>query len=310
MRFLKQTRVLADGSFRFDDLPPGRYSIQAATQLGGPYETEHLFNIKVDPGAAVAGLELKLRRFPVISGRVIDAETGQGLAEVGLVFEKGQNPYEHSWLPMGKTDAQGRYRVPVSPDIVRVVPGRTKTHTGLRSDVWPKMRVDADKKWPDLKLTRAVVLDGFAVDRAGRPVAGASVFLITPDNLQYGLSGPRTLTKRDGTFRLEQLVPDDTVSVLARTKTATTGVPVAVRPGEQRGRLRLTLEPGWTYHIRGSVTTRAGEPIEGAKVSIWWDGIPPSRVCVPAFPVRWRSTRPTQPAGSCPVLSGRASATK
>ena len=58
MRFLKETcAVLADGAFRFDDLPPGRYAIQAATQLGGPYETEHLFNVKVDPGTAeVAGL--------------------------------------------------------------------------------------------------------------------------------------------------------------------------------------------------------------------------------------------------------------
>jgi 5-hydroxyisourate hydrolase-like protein (transthyretin family) len=271
---LKETRVSADGTFRFDDLPPGRYSIQAATHLGGPYETEHLFNVKVDPGADVAGLELKLRRFPVITGRVVDAETGQGLAGVNLVVEKGRDPYASSWLQMAKTDARGDYRVPVSPGLVRVVPGPTTTHTGLRADVWPRSRVDGDQKWPDLKMARAVVVDGIAVDRAGRPVADAKVFLISPHNLQYALTGPTTVTRPDGTFRLEQLVPDDDVLVLARTTTAATGGPVSIRPGAQRGPLTLTLEPTQSYHIRGTVTNQAAKPIEGAKVRLWWGRYP------------------------------------
>jgi len=270
MRVLKETRVLADGTFRFDDLPPGRYSIQAATRLGGPYKTEHLDNVKVDPGAEVAGLELKLTRFPVIEGRVVDAESGQGLAGVDLAVERGQNPYQYSWQPTARTDAQGRYRVPVSPEIVKIIPGPTKTHTGLRSDVWPKMRVDADQKWPDLKMACALVVDGIAVDGAGRPVPGAKVFLITPEKLRYGLMGPTTVTRPDGAFRLEQLVPDDTVSVLARTTTAATGGPISIRPRDQRGRLMLTLEPARAYRTRGTVTNRAGEPIEGAKVLLWW----------------------------------------
>ena len=62
-----------------------------------------------------------------------------------------------------------------------------------------------------------------------------NVFLVTSDNLQYGLPGPTKLTELDGSFRLEQLVPDDTVSVFARTKTATTGVSVSVRPGSTAG---------------------------------------------------------------------------
>jgi len=270
MRVLKETRVLADGTFRFDDVPPGRYSIQAATQLGGPYHSEHLYNVKVDPGTDVAGLQLKLRRLPVISGRVVDAVSGQGLAAVDLAVERGQNPYQFSWQPRAKTDAQGRYRVSVSPEMVQIIPGPTKTHTGLRSDVWPKMRVDADQKWPDLKMARTVVVDGIVVDGAGRPVPDASVFLITPDNLPYGLTGPTTASKPDGSFRLEQLVPDDTVSVLARTRTATTGGLVSIRPGQHRGRLTLTIEPTRACRIRGTVTNRAGEPIEGAKVLLWW----------------------------------------
>ena len=274
IRVLRETHVLADGTFRFDVLPPGRYSISAATTLGGPYSSDPLNNVKVDPGAEVAGVEIKVRRLPVITGRVVDASSGKGLAGVHLVAERGENPYAHSWLPMTKTDSEGRYRVSVSPDIVRVVPGPTKTHTGLRSDVWPRMRVDADQEWPDLKMARAAVVDGIAIDGAGRPVPGAKVFLITRDNLAYGLSGPTTVSRSDGTFRLEQLYPDDTVSVLARTTVSAAGGPVTVRPGKQQGRLSLTMDATLAYHIRGTVTDQAGEPIEGARVLLWWARYP------------------------------------
>jgi protocatechuate 3,4-dioxygenase beta subunit len=270
LNVIKETQVAADGSFQFDGVSPGRYSIQAATPLGGLYESEHLYNVQVNPRAEVAGLELKLRRSLVITGRVVDAESGNSLPGVDLVAELGQNPLAHSWLPRATTDAQGRYGFFVSPGIVRIVPGPTSTHTGLRSDVWPRMQVNADQRWPDLKLARAAVVSGVAVDGAGRPVADANVFVITADNVLYGLSGPAATTQPDGSFQLKQLTPDDNVTVLARTAAATTATPVSIRLNQHQGPLRLTLGPTAAYRVRGTVTNRAGEPIEGAKALLWW----------------------------------------
>ena len=276
LRVYKETRVEADGSFQFDNVPPGRYSIQADTPFDGPYDSQGVYGVTVAPGSAVAGLAVKVRRLPVIEGRVIDAENGQGLAGVNLGVLLGQNPYNSAWHPRASTDAQGRYRVsiPHPPRLVQVVPGHTKTNTGLHSDIWPKLNVGGDQKWPDLKLARSLTVDGIAVDGQGRPVPGANVFVISPHDLPQALKGPTTVTQPDGTFRLEQLIPDDNITVLSRTDTAATNPDVSIRPREQRGRLTLTIEPARSWRIRGMVTNRVGGPIEGAKVSLWWGRYP------------------------------------
>jgi hypothetical protein len=131
------------------------------------------------------------------------------------------------------------------------------------------MRVASDQRWPDLKMALATAIEGLVVDGGGRPVPGAEVFVLE-EGRPYAWDGPVAVAGAEGTFRLEGLVPDGAVSVLARTAAAATGVPVDVRPAERENRVRLVVEPARVSHLRGTVTDRSGRPVTGAMVSLHW----------------------------------------
>jgi hypothetical protein len=270
-RFVFRTAETGDdGSFRFDGLPPGRYVLQADLRREAPFDGGRLDNIEVGPGAQSAVLELRLRRLPVITGRVVDAEDGRGLAGVDVVFLTGQNPMLKSLVETTKTDALGYYRYHLPPDLVEIVPARTKTHTGLLSDVRPRMWVEADRRWPDLKMARAAAVKGIVVNHGGRPVPGAQVFVLDPGRGSSLHGGPAAVAGTDGAFRIDGLVPDAAVSILARTSEVATDGGVLVRPAEQKGRVTLVLEPSRLFRIGGTVKDRSGKPVAGARVSLFW----------------------------------------
>ena len=113
--------------------------------------------------------------------------------------------------------------------------GPPRSHMGMPREACPKHEVKADRTWPDLKLTRAVTIDGVVVDASGKPVAGAEVHLAVPDaGGGFGVSTMRpTISGPDGSFRLEQLDPDDLVPVRARTQDAATDGAMIIRTKEQ-----------------------------------------------------------------------------
>ena len=126
-----------------------------------------------------------------------------------------------------------------------------------------------DTTWPDLVLKRAVELDGIVVNESGQPVVGAEVY-----PLAVAIRGPRLgepiHTGAGGTFHLDRLVPDGKVSLWARSGDATTDGAVVVQPDELKGRLTLTIDPRYTFRIRGMVTDQGGRRIAGAKASLRW----------------------------------------
>ena len=101
------------------------------------------------------------------------------------------------------------------------------------------------------------------------PSPCADVFVFE-EGRPYSSDGPAAVAGAEGIFRLEGLVPDGAVSVLARTTAAVTAVPVDVRPAGQKDRVRLVVEPGRVSHIRGTVTDQAGRPVTGAMVWLYW----------------------------------------
>ena len=138
------------------------------------------------------------------------------------------------------TDARGRYTVHVAPGKAVIQPtSMPKSHLGLNYESLPQLDVSADRDWPDLKLKRAVAIDGVVVDSAGKPVEGAEVHVVKPGPMGFADMRPPAKTGPDGLFRLEQLDPDDTLPVRARTKDATTDGAVVIEPGKQSGKLTL-----------------------------------------------------------------------
>ena len=93
--------------------------------------------------------------------------------------------------------------------------------------------------------------------------------------LESDRSGPRAqndraVTGTGGAFRFDQLDPDCTLSLWARTNIAATNGAVTVKPGDDRGKVTLTIDPNFASQVRGMATDGAGKRISGASVRLWW----------------------------------------
>ncbi len=174
---------------------------------------------------------------------------------------------------MATTDGSGNYRVAVEPGKIMIQPDAPpRTHMAMATESCPRLEVKADQSWPDLKLLRAVDIDGVAMDSAGKSVSGAEVRLVVPDvQMMFGSKEP-VFTHPDGSFRLEQLDPDDRVPVRARTRDAATDGAIVIRTKEQKekGKLTVTLDPKYAFRVKGRVVDQRGKPIANLAATLWW----------------------------------------
>ena len=223
--------------------------------------------MEVRPGAA-AEVEILAERLPTITGQVVDAVTGKGLAGVPVHCYRLDDQWYKKDPRDTKTDGDGRYSIAAAPGVVKILPvGLPQANLVPRFSETPDLPLTADRTWPDLKLAQAVEVDGIVVDENGQPVVGAEVYILDGGPLKQDevhRTGP------GGTFHLSQLDPDDTLSLWARTMVATTDGRVTVRPGHITGNLTLTVDPKFACQIRGVVTDVNGNRIPGANVKLWW----------------------------------------
>ncbi len=269
--FYKQTIPAGpDGTYRFDDVPPGRYEIIPDFGQDSPSAERETREVEVGP-KAVASVEVPVDRLPTITGRVLDARTGKGIAGVGLNSLLFSPPNSLQSIGQARTDAEGRYTIEARPGSIQVQPDEVpKSYLGLRFGECPRLKVTADRTWPDLKLAHATELDGVVVDAAGQAVVGAEVRATIPNSRGFDSGRAATRTGPGGAFHLDQLDPDDTLPLRARTKEATTDGTIVVRPGAVKGKVTLAIDPKFAFRVRGTVTDRGGKRIAGAAVQLWW----------------------------------------
>ncbi len=263
----KTVPVGKDGSFLMDALPPGRYQLDLVIAQNAPIAQVRVEHADVRPDA-VAAVEIAAERLFRITGRVIDAVTGHGIAGVAVRCYRPESEKSINQMRLAKTDAQGRYTIAAWPGMVTIVPDQIpRAHLIPKYQELPEEQVLADRAWPDLIMAKAKDLDGVVVDEKGQPVAGAQVYLYRTS--VAGLND-HAETGPGGGFRFDQLDADETVSLWARTKIATTDGAVSIRPGTLQGKLTLTIDPSFACAIRGMATDTAGRRIEGARVRLWW----------------------------------------
>jgi protocatechuate 3,4-dioxygenase beta subunit len=267
--------VNRDGTFQIGNLPPGPYDLTPEFSADAPFTAKPIATIEVKPGAVVANREIPLVRIPLVTGRVVDGATGQGIAGVGVRSYRVRSDNNLEYGNQATTDHSGRYTVAVEPGIVKIQPDSPpKTHMAMDREHCPKQKVQADQTWPDLKLARAIEIDGFVVDSTGKPVPGAEVYLVVPYVGGFGFgadSGP-TISGEDGSFRLEQLDPDDLIPVRARTHDAATDGAIVIRTKEQKakGKLTVTIDPKFAFRVKGRVVDQRGRPVPGVPVTLSW----------------------------------------
>jgi RNA polymerase sigma factor (sigma-70 family) len=257
-----------DGRFQFDGLPPGRYVVGGQFERDGLAATNSEDEVEVGPGA-VASLEIPLQRLPMISGRVVDARTGKGIAGVRL---------ESLWRELGRnlivgeatTDAEGRYRIPARPGKIVIQPDQVPpSYLGPWEADYPILETKADLTWPDIKFSAATTIHGIVVTESGQPVGGAEVYLLAPERTRVRYPEPLRAGP-DGAFRFDQVDPEAKLALWARAGDATTNGSVVVRPRELKGKVSLAVDSRYTVRIRGLVTDGRGRRVSGAKVTLWW----------------------------------------
>jgi hypothetical protein len=226
----------SDGSFEFDSLPSGTYSLFV---LEADQPVEPVGEIKVNANHS-SHVTLRAVEGTLVHGRVVDRVTGEGIAGV-MVISPGSRPV------LSNPDGSFSIRMLPGPGILSVV-GRSQGYESLEHemDVPDTGEVTGIK----LLLWHAVKVAG-QVFESGKPVEGALIRLITEN-------GPIGLAESD---------PDGAYSFVLE------GLPksvylVAYNPLTGRAALSsiadITLQPPAT--LAGTVKDSAGKPIPNASV--------------------------------------------
>jgi len=256
-----------DGTFRFDELPAGTYDISPYLARKSGVYANPLEAVKVHAAETTARLTIPLHRALRLRGRVVDKETGAGIADVEIYFSR---LVERTWLHAGTgtTDAEGNYTAYVRPGALSAkVLGAPKAY-----EIPPRARrpsereVTEDSTWPVIQLTPAAALAGVVVDDSGDPIPGAEVH---PFNVDRGLTLRVLRCGPDGKFALTRVPPRDALSLRARTDTAVTDAPVAILPSETDGQVRLVVSEKNAFGLRGTLLDETGAPVVHAKVQLW-----------------------------------------
>jgi len=239
---LAQTVSDAEGKYRINGLMPGQANVSAVAPafvmpVTANYLSGQTLNLSADE--AIEGIDFKLTRGGVITGRVTDSEGRPVIEErvmLTLLDEKGQpsrtqgrsaNPFNNS------TDDRGIYRIyGLSAGRYKVSAGDNGGGATLRSgyyqrtyhpdvtDVAKAVIVElgegAEAKNIDIALgvrARTYSVSGRIIDAdSGQPMAGVSyAFGALQQNqnqtIMAGFSSPSTPTNSKGEFRLEGVAP-------------------------------------------------------------------------------------------------------
>ncbi len=210
---------------------------------------------------APAHVEVRLRPPAEIAGSVTDASTG------------GPVPGAAIWHRPGEQTRSG----PGGAFVLRTWLHRGRAQVGIAADGYQatSAMVTAERigssDGVDIVLAPAALLGGQVVDAAGRPVAGASLW-IEPTGQSGGWSiGPGTWTATsaaDGTFFVSGVASGHTYRLHAEANSyapATISIPAAPA-GSTREPVRVVLTRGRL--VQGAITDTRGTPIAGAEVAL------------------------------------------
>ncbi len=259
----------SDGTYRLDTLIPGvKYGLEVWARGFAPNGRY------LEAGAEITKLDWILQRSGRIEGRVVDEESGEGIAECQVTVLSGTIT---GMSPVSTTtDDAGGFVLPhVNPGPLIMFGAEA---TGYQSNdefnfaSVRGLRVDSEKTtWIEWKLRAGGSVEGRVTSDAGRPVPYASIALIDRQRGRQQWSGEITaMSDGQGAYQLLGVRPgqyDLRVSAPGYAP-PTAGEETHI---EMKGALgvvqkNLTLRRGGT--VEGTVTTPDGQALGGARVTL------------------------------------------
>jgi protocatechuate 3,4-dioxygenase beta subunit len=260
-----------DGSFALEDVPAGRWTIEA---FAPGYQAGSASGVAVAEGEAVEGVEIRLSKGGVVSGRVLESRSGRPILDATVRAELSGGEPRTAMIRMGgeggdneaATDADGRY------EISGLAPG-TWTISASHAD-WSEAAVSVELRdapvTADVRLGRGGSIGG-AVLAGGRPVGGAQVSLapagdsgMRPGVGFFGGGEQNALSDEGGRFRFERLAPGRyTLSAALREQTSAPAE--AAVTGDDAQEVQLVLAEGAL--VRGFVSGLPDAQLAGVNVN-------------------------------------------
>jgi protocatechuate 3,4-dioxygenase beta subunit len=242
-----------DGSFAFDDIPPGTWDV---TVWARTYQEARTGGIVVTPGETKS-VEVKAARGLVIRGRVVDAKGGRGVQDATVSVKDGGGNgafiFDIGGLGGGVvTDADGRF------EIADQAPGSyqvTARHP-LFSEGTARVTLEDKDGAIEIPLLGGATIAGLVTSSQGSPIAGAEVSLQSGgDGVRFngmGMDTQTSLSDGAGRFRFEHLAAGRYKVAAAMRTEASPSIDVPLNAGDVREDIRLALDAGAT--VRGVVT--------------------------------------------------------
>jgi uncharacterized GH25 family protein len=255
-----------DGSFRFENVPPGKYSVLPELFDTPMYYSDDGGPTDVKPGET-AHASIALKQAAKLKGRVIDRKSGAGVPGVNLMLSFDDGRGRRDGTKTATTDANGAFTLysrPCKGSLqIWQIPPEYLNLSGQQQTI----EVKGDVTLEPIRLDRANAQEGIVVDRSGKPVEGAKICCksVSRDDSYFSDRGIRT--DRNGKFSLKRVTPKSHLNIRARTDHAASE-PVNVVVGESKGPLRLVVDEATSCAVQGTVVDDAGRPVPNAKVDL------------------------------------------
>jgi RNA polymerase sigma factor (sigma-70 family) len=258
----------SEGRYSFAHIPAGSYtlSFKAGTQAYLPVQ-----GMVQVPRTGKPEFVYRLPRGTLISGRIVDAETGQGIAGAYVSCLANAEVVDGLQIqsPTTQTDRQGCFQMAVPPGQRNLLALAENLGCGYLERTTQMVDIKRGRPQTDLKLALrpSPVLAGQVLDPAGAPVAGARVAVERLGD--PGVAWQAVVTDLQGRFRLTRLAVAGPYMCVATHRGRKLGGRTPVCPtadGKPPGPVAIRLGP--LGAVAGRLLTPNGRPVAGAAITI------------------------------------------